>query len=103
MVFLIDLPKLPSINPEQTFFMQELLRFVGAQDVPESILNKIVGYDFSATEKMAFVHTIGGSILGEDARCTGYPGLATAIKQLGYDSGKGLEIDYIVSSIFPFR
>ncbi|KAI5791445.1 tyrosyl-DNA phosphodiesterase I, partial [Pyronema domesticum] len=99
MLFLIDLPKLPSINPEQTFFMQELLRFVGAQDVPENILNKIVGYDFSATEKMAFVHTIGGSILGEEARCTGYPGLATAVKELGYNSGKGLEIDFVTSSL----
>jgi hypothetical protein len=96
MVFLIDLPKLESPNLEQTFFLEELLYFCSEQNIPLSVINELVSYDFSETKQMAFVHTIGGSHGGEAWKRTGYCGLGTAVKKLGYHSGKGLEVDYVV-------
>lgn len=98
MVFLIDLPKLETPNPEQTNFMQELVFFCNEQTIPAKVINDLVHYDFSATREMAFVHTIGGSHFGETLRRTGYCGLGTALKALGYNSGRRLEVDYVVCS-----
>lgn len=98
MVFLIDLPKLDTPNPEQTLFMQELVFFCNEQTIPVQVINDLVHYDFSATREMAFVHTVGGSHLGEKLKRTGYCGLGTALKTLGYNSGRGLEVDYVVCS-----
>jgi len=52
--------------------------------------------DYSKTAHLAFVHSIGGSHTGDDWKRTGYPGLATAVKALGLQSGKGLMVDYVV-------
>jgi hypothetical protein len=104
MVFIIDLPKLEVPNPEQTFFLEELLHFCNEQGFPHHIINDLVHYDFSATKQMAFVHTIGGSHGGKDWERTGFCGLGRAVKKLGYNTGKGLEVDYVVCSpctLFP--
>jgi hypothetical protein len=101
MVFIIDLPKARDPYPDQTFFMEELLHFCQEQDFPEYILNELVHYDFSATKEIAFVHTIGGSHGGKDWERTGFCGLGRAVKKLGYNSGKGLEVDYVVCHPFP--
>ncbi|KAA8913161.1 tyrosyl-DNA phosphodiesterase domain protein [Sphaerosporella brunnea] len=98
MVFMIDLPRMEIPNPEQTFFLEELLHFCSEQGIPEHILNDLVHHDFSATKEMAFVHTIGGSH-AKDWEKTGFCGLGRAIKKLGYSSGKGLEVDYVTSSL----
>jgi len=97
MVFMIDLPKLKDPMPEQTFFLDELLHFCAAQEIPEHILTALVYYDFKETAPLAFVHSIGGSHGGDDWERTGYCGLGRAVKTLRYHSGKGLEVDYVVS------
>ncbi|KAF8248888.1 phospholipase D/nuclease, partial [Wilcoxina mikolae CBS 423.85] len=99
MVFIIDLPKLKTPNPDQTFFLNELIHFCNEQTIPDSAINRLVYYDFSETKEMAFVHTIGGSHGGDAWKRTGYCGLGTAVKKLGYNSGEGLEIDYVTSSL----
>ena len=97
MIFLIDLPKLKDVQPEQTFFMEELLHFCAAKGISEQVLSQIVSYDFAKTAPLAFVHSIGGSHTGvENVKRTGYPGLGEAVKKLGLQSGKGLEVDYVV-------
>lgn len=77
--------------------MDELIYFCNRQDIPERVINQLAYYDFSETREMAFVHTIGGSHT-KDWNRTGFCGLGRAIKKLGYQSGKGLEVDYVVSS-----
>lgn len=60
-VFLIDLPRFTEGMPEGykvTRFQEELLHFCKFQDMPENILSGIRKFDFSATKKMAFVHTM---------------------------------------------
>lgn len=99
MVFIIDLPKMQAPNPKQTFFLEELLHFCQAQDIPNSIINALVYYDFAETQGMAFVHTIGGSHGGNLWKRTGVCGLGRAIKKLGYNTGKGLEVDFVTSSL----
>lgn len=99
MAFFIDLPRLKQSNPVQTFFMQELIYFCSEQGIPARVINELAYYNFEETKEMAFVHTIGGSHTGDKWRRTGYCGLGRAIKKLGYHSGKGLEIDYVVCSL----
>jgi len=93
---MIDLPKLKEPMPKQTFFQDELLHFCAAQEIPTHILTALDYYDFKETKNLAFVHSIGGSHGGDDWERTGYCGLGKAIKTLGYHSGKGLEVDYVV-------
>jgi len=103
MVFMIDLPKTEMPDPEQTFFLVELLRFAAKQGIPDHVLNALVHYDFAETESMAFVHSIGGSHGADEWMRTGFCGLGTAIKKLGYCSGKGLEVDYVVCAAAPSK
>lgn len=96
MVFLIDLPRLKSPKPDQTLFARELHHFCSAKGIPGDILNLIHEYDFTKTKHMAFVHSIGGSNTGDGWTRTGYCGLGAAVKSLGYASGPGLQVDYVV-------
>lgn len=96
MWWIIDLPKLETLNPEQTPFMREMLYFLGKMGVKDDVLAKIVEYDFSGTEGIGFVHTVGGTHFGEDAQRTGFCGLAETVKELGLSGGKGVELDYVV-------
>lgn len=60
-VFLIDLPRFSEGVPEghkMTRFQEELLYFCEAQDMPAPVLGGIKKFDFSATGRMAFVHTM---------------------------------------------
>jgi hypothetical protein len=100
MVFIIDLPRLPTPKISHLQFPKELLRFCQAQNIPQDVLGRFSQYDFSATAHMAFIHTIGGAHYDENIRLnTGYPGLGKAIKELGYASPKGHEIDFVTSSL----
>ncbi|PUU73659.1 tyrosyl-DNA phosphodiesterase-domain-containing protein [Tuber borchii] len=98
-VFIIDLPRLPEPNHNQTLFAKELHHFCTAKGMPEDVLNGLYHHDFSKTKDMAFVHSIGGSNVGKDWRRTGYSGLGTAVKALGLSSGPGLEFDFVTSSL----
>lgn len=99
-VFIIDLPKLrgPAM-PEKTMFQKELAFFCKASDYPVDILTRLEEYDFSATAPLAFVHSICGTHYGPIITRTGYGGLGTAISALGYNSGSGLELDVVTSSL----
>ena len=105
MVFLVDLPRLPDgdrITTEQlTQFGQDLVYFLRAMGLEESMVNSIFGFDFSATKDTAFVHTIGGAHSGtaESWRRTGYCGLGRAVSNLGLQNDAALNIDYVTSSL----
>ncbi|KAI5283585.1 hypothetical protein KEM54_002010 [Ascosphaera aggregata] len=57
-VFLIDLPKKTSETSTKTDFFDDLSFFMRAQNFPEQIIAKLELFDFSATSKLAFVHTM---------------------------------------------
>lgn len=102
-VFLVDLPRLPSgqrreLN-ELTAFGRELVYFLKAMGLEASIINSIPNFDFAATKDIAFVHTIGGAHMGDSWRRTGYCGLGRAVKELGLETDKALNIDFVTSSV----
>ncbi|KAJ9638859.1 hypothetical protein H2199_006719 [Coniosporium tulheliwenetii] len=102
-VFLIDLPlledgKRSSVN-ELTAFGKELMHFLKAMGLEGTVRDSILKFDFSATDHLAFVHTVGGAHYGEDLKRTGYPGLSRAVRTLGLQSGTPFKIDFCASSI----
>ncbi|MCJ1463339.1 hypothetical protein MMC07_001946 [Pseudocyphellaria aurata] len=105
MVFLIDLPRLPadqdSARKNLTMFGQDLIYFLEAMGLDQKVIESIHKFDFSRTQNLAFVHTIGGAHSGtqEPWRRTGYCGLGRAIEKLGLKTSKALSIDFITSSV----
>lgn len=103
MVFLIDLPRLPECQrtavEKMTFFGTELIYFLKAMGLEQSIVDSIYSFDFSATEDLAFVHNIGGAHSKESWRRTGYCGLGRAVKELGLATDKPIRIDFVTSSV----
>ena len=105
MVFLIDLPRLTddqdSGRKNMTLFGQDLVYFLEAMGLDPNVIESVYKFDFSRTENLAFVHTIGGVHCGkqEPWRRTGYCGLGRAVKQLGLKSSEALHIDYVTSSV----
>ncbi|KAL8826790.1 MAG: hypothetical protein Q9170_007270 [Blastenia crenularia] len=105
MVFLIDLPRLPAgqvvKEDEMTQFGQDLVYFLEATGLDQTIIDSVHNFDFSATGDLAFVHTIGGAHFGdyEPWRRTGYCGLGRAISNLGLLLDKPLAVDYVTSSV----
>ena len=97
-LFIIDLPRLPEGNPKpkMTRFGEELARFCKALGV----IDDFSKFDFSATEDLAFVHTIGGAHTDEEMRDnTGYLGLARAVQGLGLQTDGDITIDFVTSSL----
>ncbi|KAL8645188.1 MAG: hypothetical protein Q9210_006849, partial [Variospora velana] len=107
MVYLIDLARLPTPQPtsqqKMTDFSDDLIYFLQAMGLDQSIIDSLYHFDFSATRDLAFVHTIGGAHTGDDEpwRRTGYCGLGRAISRLGLASNdqQALDINYVTSSI----
>ncbi|KAE8164269.1 tyrosyl-DNA phosphodiesterase-domain-containing protein [Aspergillus tamarii] len=99
--FIIDLPKRADKDSEfsRTAFYDELIYFLKASTLHENIIAKLTDYDFSKTAHIAFVHTIGGSHMGDSWRRTGYCGLGRAVDSLGLRTSKPLNIDFITSSV----
>lgn len=65
MVFLIDLPRLETVDQAEkeirenlTFFGKELLYFLEAMGLDHDIIRGVLKFDFSATDDIAFVHTM---------------------------------------------
>lgn len=62
MVFIIDLPKFQSAEQRDaqalTPFAEELFYFLRAQGLDEKLLASLRNYDFSATSRYQFVHTM---------------------------------------------
>ncbi|KAF8472513.1 tyrosyl-DNA phosphodiesterase-domain-containing protein [Kalaharituber pfeilii] len=103
-VFLIDLPRIPRSEPqvessEFTFFAKELIYFCQKSGFPDNILEALHRVDYSKTSHLAFIHSIAGSNVKDNWKRTGYPGFATAVRELGLQSGKGLEVDFVSSSV----
>lgn len=104
-VFLIDLPRLPPDKEipenEMTDFGKDLIYFLHAKGLDQTIVNSLYRFDFLATQDLAFVHTVGGAHFGANERWrrTGYCGLGRAITRLGLSSSTPLEIDYVTSSV----
>jgi len=102
-VFIIDLPRLPNMQKitmdEITPFGRELLRFLRAMEMEESVKDSILNFDFSKTSHLAFIHSIGGSHFGTEWKRTGYCGLGSAIQELGLVTKHALEIDIVSASI----
>ena len=102
MVFLIDLPRLPQgqrtkVN-DMTLFGSELIHFLEAQGLEHSIINSLYNFNFSATEDLAFIHTIGGEHSGTSWKRTGYSGLGRAVKELGLAVDGRINVDFVTSS-----
>lgn len=63
-VFLIDLPRIEDLsatipNPNKsTLFQEELCYFLRAQGLDEALIRSLSNYDFSATERYRFVHSM---------------------------------------------
>ncbi len=101
MVFIIDLPRLPEgqRTAPDTFFGRELIYFLNAMGLEQSIVDSVSHFNFGASEHFAFVHTIGGAHTGESWRRTGYCGLGRAVKELGLTTDSALHIDFVTSSV----
>lgn len=101
-VFIIDLPRLPenevATREELTNFGKELMFFLDKQGMDDDIKSAILHFDFCSTKDMAFVHTVGGILHGDESKRTGHPGLSRAVRQLGLETDY-LEIDFAASSI----
>ncbi|KFY00898.1 hypothetical protein O988_03043 [Pseudogymnoascus sp. VKM F-3808] len=102
-VFLIDLPRLADsrIAPVESLtpFGRELRHFVKALGLEPKIIDSLLKFDFSQTADLAFVHSIGGNHTGNDWKTVGYPGLGSAIKELGLANSAHLNITYVSASI----
>ncbi|KAL5398652.1 hypothetical protein PMIN06_002301 [Paraphaeosphaeria minitans] len=102
-VFLIDLPRRPDgavAAKLETAFGQSLMAFLEAQEVGQKVREGLRKFDFSETNRLAFVHSIPGShSTGPRCNDTGLPGLAAAIRRLNLNQVEHLELDYASSSI----
>ena len=99
-VWLIDLPLLEKESAGlATDFKIELETFLKAQNMQQDVLEKMQLFDFSKTEKYAFIHSVGGSHFEPDLHHTGICGLARAVNMLHLNSKNPVQIDYITSSV----
>ncbi|ELR02220.1 hypothetical protein GMDG_01013 [Pseudogymnoascus destructans 20631-21] len=102
-VFLIDLPRLAAnkvVSIENlTPFCRELRRFLKAQGLDSKITDSLLKFDFSQTAGLAFVHSIGGNHTENDWKTIGYPGLGSAIQELGLANTGPLNVTFVSASI----
>ena len=102
-VFLVDLPRLPPgkrvASQDLNSFARELIFFCKAMGLEQSILESISTFDFSATNDLGFVHTIGGAHIGSSSLRTGYCGFGKAVRELDLHTDAALEIDFVTSSM----
>ena len=101
-VFVIDLPRLSdgTATPKMPKFGHELIRFCKALGLEDALVESLSQFDFSATEDLAFVHTIGGGHIEEEVRgSTGYMGLGRAVKDLGLVTKQNVDVDFVTSSL----
>ncbi|KAL9048525.1 MAG: hypothetical protein Q9162_007685 [Coniocarpon cinnabarinum] len=105
-IFLIDLPRLPeerqgNQNDTLTPFALDLIEYLQAQTVDQSVRDSVLKFDFSQTAHLAFVNTVAGAHTESEALKTGFPQLAGAVRQLGLatQSNEAIQIDYAAGSI----
>ncbi|KAI1781471.1 phospholipase D/nuclease [Hypoxylon cercidicola] len=102
-VFLIDLPRIedPELRSSNNIgaFGEELSYFLRAQGLEESLVSTLANYDFSEANRYRFVHTIGGSHVGDKWQRTGYCGLGRAVTSLKLNTSQDVEVDFVASSL----
>ncbi|KAK8855399.1 Tyrosyl-DNA phosphodiesterase 1 [Apiospora arundinis] len=102
-VFIIDLPKVQT--PEAaaanklTTFGEELCYFLTAQGLDKGLVTSLMKYDFTETDRYAFIHTIGGTHVDDSWKRTGYCGLGRAVSALGLKTPSLIDIDLVISSL----
>ncbi|KAK4455898.1 tyrosyl-DNA phosphodiesterase-domain-containing protein [Podospora aff. communis PSN243] len=103
MVFIIDLPLLETVEQRKaqklTPFAEDLVYFLSAQGLDESLINSLQKFDFSETSRYAFVHSIAGPHTEGSWRRTGYCGLGRAVSGLGLACQGKIELDVVTASI----
>ncbi|KFZ20192.1 hypothetical protein V502_03291 [Pseudogymnoascus sp. VKM F-4520 (FW-2644)] len=102
-VFLIDLPRLADNRivavESLTPFGRELRRFLHALGLDAKITDSLLKFDFSQTADLAFVYSIGGNHTESDWKTIGYPGLGSAIQELGLANSGPLNVAFVSASI----
>ncbi|KAK8035676.1 tyrosyl-DNA phosphodiesterase domain-containing protein [Apiospora rasikravindrae] len=112
-VFIIDLPKVQTPDAaaanKLTMFGEELCYFLTAQGLDKGLVTSLTKYDFSETNRYAFVHTMGsGSTHVDDSwkrtvvltlGSPGYCGLGRAVSALGLNTPSLIDIDLVISSL----
>jgi hypothetical protein len=100
MLWVIDLPVCGSERGEdqETEFKTSLLRFLRAQTVPDAVINKLNRFEYSNTQGVRFVHTVGGSHT-RNWQDTGLCGLGKAVSSLGMATKAEIEVDFVTSSV----
>ncbi|KAK8066562.1 tyrosyl-DNA phosphodiesterase domain-containing protein [Apiospora hydei] len=97
-VFIIDLPKVQTPDAaaanKLTMFGEELCYFLTAQGLDKGLVTSLTKYDFSETNRYAFVHTIRA-----DPGGPGYCGLGRAVSALGLNTPSLIDIDLVISSL----
>ncbi|KIV89228.1 hypothetical protein, variant 1 [Exophiala mesophila] len=84
---------------DQTAFHRSLSSFLRAQMVPEDVIDKLGRFDFTKTEQLGFVHTVGGAHTGRQWRDTGVCGLGRTVKELGLGTDENIQVDIVASSM----
>lgn len=101
-VFMVDLPRLTDGTKAQlddlTEFGKELLFFLDKQELDEDIKSGMLNFDFTTTQRMAFVHSIGGVTAGDNAHRSGLASLSRAVRQLHLQCDD-IGVDYATSSV----
>lgn len=104
-LFLIDLPRRADGEigqiTELMHFGHELVDFLKAQKLRDNVIEGVLKFDFSRTEKFGFVHAIPGEQTSHFSSRTGLPGLKTTLRKLGLDKVDmaTMELDYAASSL----
>lgn len=102
-VFLIDLPRRSDGEVggknDATSFGRGLIEYLEAQEVGRRVTEGVLKFDFANTKDIEFVHAIGGSHTGQSSTRTGLPGLSNALRRLGLDQVREIELDYATSSL----
>ncbi|KAH7091952.1 tyrosyl-DNA phosphodiesterase-domain-containing protein [Paraphoma chrysanthemicola] len=102
-VFLIDLPRRhDGVAAEKDIlpnFGRDFVYFLEKQEMSHRIIEGVLKFDFSQTDHLAFVHSIGGTYQGEPEPITGLPGLTQAICDLGLGNVEEMQLDYAASSL----
>lgn len=102
-VFIIDLPRRSDgetgSKNSLSWFGKDLLEFLEAQQIGKNVTDGLLKFDFSATDKLVFVHSIPEHMTDRFAGRTGFAGLSQAVRRLGLDNVDRLELEYISSSL----
>ncbi|GAB7354196.1 hypothetical protein MBLNU459_g4747t1 [Dothideomycetes sp. NU459] len=103
-VFIIDLPRWEEgrgreAKHDTTSFGRELMRFLEKQGLDEDVKQGLLDFDFAATRRYSFVHSIGGASYDQDMQSTGFAGLGAAVREHDLATAHNLELDFAASSI----